>query len=78
MSDETLRLQAREAIRNGRIPKSHPQRMWRRAGIGDHCAICSGSVSELGLDLEFFSDGGGKFPIHIDCFAAWEFECQNR
>jgi hypothetical protein len=53
--------------------------MWRRAGIGDHCAICSGSVSELGLDLEFFSDdGGGKFPIHIDCFAAWESECQNR
>ena len=78
MSDETLRLQAREAIRNGRIPKRHPQRMWRRSGIADHCAICNGSVRELGVDLEFFrEDGGGKFPVHIDCFGAWESECQN-
>ena len=78
MSDETLRLQSREAIRKGRIPKGHPQRMWRRSGSGHHCTICNGSVGELGVDLEFAShDGGGRFPVHIDCFAAWEAECQN-
>jgi hypothetical protein len=78
MSNETLRLQAREAIQNGRIPNRHPHRMWRRSGIGDHCAICNGSVGELGIDLEFFrEDGGGKFPVHIDCFGAWESECQD-
>ena len=78
MSDETLRLRAREAIRNGRIPKGHPQRMWGGpGGAGDHCAICSAPVGGLGLDLEFSDGGAAKFPVHIDCFAAWESECQN-
>ena len=78
MSNEALRLQAREAIRNGTIPRRRPKQMWRRSGTPDHCAICNGSVRELGLDLEFCrEDGGGRFPVHIDCFGAWESECQS-
>ena len=77
MSDETLRLRAREAIRSGRIPQGRPQRMWGGPGAGDHCAICGGPVGELGLDLEFSDGGVATFPVHIDCFAAWESECQS-
>jgi len=52
MSDETLRLQAREAIRNKRIPDRRPERMWGGAAGSDHCTICGSRVGDLGLDLE--------------------------
>jgi hypothetical protein len=78
MSDESLRLLARQAIRNGRIPNRHPERMWGgQGGRGGNCAICDCEVGELGLDLEFNgADGAVEYPAHIDCFAAWKLECQ--
>jgi hypothetical protein len=77
MSDQTLRLLAREAIQSARIPDRRPERMWEGAGHDDHCTICNGAVGELGLDLEFAHvDGAVKYPVHIDCFAAWELECK--
>ena len=77
MSDETLRLQAREAIRNKRIPDRHPERMWGGAAGGDHCTICGSPIGDLGLDLEFVRGNGAvRYPVHIDCFAAWKLECE--
>jgi hypothetical protein len=78
MSDQTLRLLAREAIRSARIPDQRPERMWGGPGNDDHCTICNGAVGELGLDLEFARvDGAVKYPVHIDCFAAWKLECRD-
>jgi hypothetical protein len=78
MSDDTLRLRAREAIRSGRIPNRRPERMWGGPGVADHCTICSRPVGELGLDLEFVHDDStATYPVHIDCFAVWESERQN-
>jgi hypothetical protein len=77
MSDERLRLLAREAIRNGRIPRTRPERMWGGSGQDNLCTICDGAVDQLGLDLEFSSkDGAVEYPVHVDCYAAWQVECQ--
>jgi hypothetical protein len=76
MSDETLRVQARDAIRAKRIPDQHPRRMWRGAADREQCTICGSPVGGLGLDLEFVRESGAvRYPVHVDCFAAWELEC---
>lgn len=81
MSEEsTLRKKAREAIQAGLLPNRRPDRMWGGRGDGADCAICARAVkqNELGFELEFAGDGAeggsGNFPVHIRCFAAWEFE----
>jgi hypothetical protein len=76
MTNEDLRQRAREAIRGGRIPTGRPERMWGGPGGGDTCTICSQPVGELGIDLEFARDG--KYPVHVDCYAAWRVECESR
>ena len=79
MSDETLRLRAREAIRSKRVPDRHPERIWSGRAETDKCTICSAPVGGLGLDLEY---AGGErtvcYSVHVDCFAAWELECEPR
>ena len=77
MSDKTLRLQAREAIRSKRIPDRRLERMWRGAAASEHCTICCSPVGGLGLDLEFARGSGAtRYPVHIDCFEAWKLECE--
>ena len=77
MSDETLRLRAREAIRSKRIPESRPEAMWRGPGGNDRCTICGAPVGGLALDLEFaYGKDAVRYPVHVDCFAAWELECE--
>lgn len=77
MSDENLRLRAREAIRSNRIPARLPERMWGGAAETADCKICRSPVGGLGLDLEFDrGDGVVRYPVHVDCFAAWKLECE--
>jgi hypothetical protein len=77
MSDETLRLKAREAIWSGRLSRERPRSM-RKSSADACCAICSVPVGELGLALEFVGDGGAlEHAVHVDCFAAWELECES-
>ena len=82
-NESTLRLQAREAIRAGKLPNRRAERMWGGPGFGAACRVCDRPVErdELGFELEFEQDGGAPCPgehhVHIRCFAAWEFELQN-
>jgi hypothetical protein len=75
MSDDDLRLRARQAIRSKRIPNRHPERIWGSPADGDICAICSSSVGGLALGLEFArGKRAARYSVHIDCFAAWKLE----
>jgi len=49
-------------------------------GVGAQCAICELPVqaTEMEFEIEFARDGSNpgldKFHVHLQCFAAWEFE----
>ena len=85
MDDENeLRYCARQALRAGKVPPGRPDRMWGGRGAGAPCSICNKPVepSETGFDLEFSPPGhdAGRLinhPMHLRCFAAWEFERQS-
>ena len=81
MPDEPrLREQAREAVKNGKLPARAPDRTWGGPGVGASCSVCGVPVTrdELELEIEFAHDGANprldKFHLHVRCFAAWEFE----
>src|SRR5215813_5287625 len=81
MPDELrLREQAREAIRNGRLPARPPDRNLTQHGrSGASCPICRELVmrEQLEVEIQFRRQelGWDCYHIHPRCFAAWEFEC---
>jgi hypothetical protein len=83
MNDEnTLRKLARGAIQAGKLPGRPPQRVWGGPGVGARCTICGkpAGPEEVEFELEFTrqDDGGlGNHHVHVQCFAAWEFERQH-
>jgi hypothetical protein len=83
MNDEnTLRKAAREAIQAGKLPSCPPQRVWGGPGVGARCTICGKSAGpdEVEFELEFTrqdDSGPGNYHVHVQCFAAWEFERQH-
>jgi hypothetical protein len=82
MSDEsTLRKKAREAMQTGKLPSRLPPRMWGGPGVGACCTICGRPSGQDELELEFTRDGDdrdlGNHHLHVQCFAAWEFEHSN-
>lgn len=83
MSDEArLREQARDVVRNGKLPSRGADRTWGGPGVGASCAVCDLPVTkqEMEFEIEFARDalteGAGldNYHVHIRCFAAWEFE----
>ena len=74
-----LREKAREAILGGKLPSRHLIGLGG-LGVGVECAICGCTVDEeqMEIEIQFSHDGGSpgldKFDIHVQCFAAWEFE----
>ena len=81
MPDEPrLREQARAAIQSGKLPSRIPDRTWGGPGIGVLCAVCAlpETNAELEFEIEFARDvdfpGLDSFHVHVQCFAAWEFE----
>ena len=80
MDEESLREKARLVVRNGKLPRRRPDRTWGGPGVGAQCAICELPVqaTEMEFEIEFARDGSNpgldKFHVHLQCFAAWEFE----
>ena len=84
MGDETheviLREKARQVVRDGKLPARRPDRTWGGPGIGAPFAVCERPVTkdEVEFEIEFaragHDPGLDKYPVHIRCFAAWEFE----
>ena len=84
MPDEVLlRVRARAAIQDGKLPSRRPDRTWGGPGVGALCAVCEMPVTnnELEFEIQFAHDGDNpgldKFHLHLRCFAAWEFERTN-
>src|SRR5262245_51639456 len=72
-----LREQAREAIRQGRIPAGRPDRCWAGPGVGVECAICGVEIpkGQSEMEIEFVQEARlDTFHVHLRCFDAWELE----
>ena len=83
VDDEGLRSKARELIQQGKLPAVTPTRVWGGPGVGAPCSVCTLPVTkeQKEFDIEFEQAGGAgldKYHVHIRCFAAWEFERQER
>jgi len=83
-SDEKmLREKARAVVQSGKLPSRRPDRTWGGPGVGAACAVCELPVTraELEFEIQFARDGDNpgldKFHVHVQCFAAWEFERRN-
>jgi hypothetical protein len=81
MPDEPrLREQAREAIKNGKLPSRKADRTRGGPREGLACSVCQRPVtkSEMKFEIQFAHDGDSpgidKYHVHVRCFAAWEFE----
>jgi hypothetical protein len=80
LDERMLRDKAQAAIRDGKIPSRRPDRTWGGPGVSAICAICGLPVTrdEMEFEVQFARDGDNpgldKFHVHIQCFAAWEFE----
>ena len=85
MSDERiLREKAQSVIQAGVLPTRRPDRVWGGPGVGADCTICGVPVrpDENEFEIEYVRGENGTEPalyhLHIDCFAAWEFQDQPR
>jgi hypothetical protein len=80
MDEQTIREKARAVLETGKVPRRHPDRTWGGPGVGAVCTICEVPVrrDEMEFEIQFARDGGNpgldKFHVHLQCFAAWEFE----
>jgi hypothetical protein len=80
MDEDAVREKAREAIQHGKLPRRAPDRTWGGPGVSAPCAICDRPVTdrEMEFEIQFARDGDNpgldKFHVHLNCFAAWEFE----
>lgn len=76
-----LRRQARESIRDGKLPATRPARTWGGPGANTPCAVCGQLISQsaTGFELEFeasFDSEPVHLQMHVPCFVAWELELE--
>jgi hypothetical protein len=80
MDEEPLREKARQILRDGKLPNRRPDRTWGGPGVGARCSVCDLPVTpdQLEFEIQFARDGDNpgldKYHVHIQCFAAFEFE----
>lgn len=78
--EQELRLLARNAVRRQLLPRRAPNHTWGGPGSGAPCAICADTLTpdDRMFELEFTGEGAGQatenYPVHLRCFATWEFE----
>jgi hypothetical protein len=83
MDEATVREKARAVIQSGKLPSWRPDRTWGGPGVGALCPICDLPVrpTDMEFEIQFARDGSNpgldKFHVHLQCFAAWEFERQS-
>jgi hypothetical protein len=81
MDDSALRDKAREVVLTGNIPARRPDRIWGGPGGGAECLICNAPVThdQVEFEVEFVrGEETVTHHLHVDCFTAWEGECEER
>lgn len=79
----TLRQKARKAIRDRKMPRRYPERLWGGPGTGARCTICDEPVGtdDIEFELEFPTGddrrGDGNPRVHTRCFSEWESACRD-
>jgi hypothetical protein len=79
-TDIALCALARQALRDGRLPRRDPDRAWGTNGAGAPCAICGQPITPdhvrytIQFDHDHWGAGWDRFQLHLRCFAAWEWE----
>jgi hypothetical protein len=80
LDQAALRAQARGVLWSRKLPRRDPDRTWGGPGVGAACIICEKPITrdQEEYELQFVHNaappGLDKFPFHLPCFAAWEFE----
>ncbi len=79
-SDESiLRDRVGALMREGRLPRRLPDRIWGVPGTGTRCMVCGGPLQhdEVVWEAEFRQEHGpDNLRVHMQCFAAWEAELE--
>ncbi len=77
--EQDLRARARSAIRTQLLPSRRPDQILDVPGDGAVCVVCGKRLAPeaMAVDLEFAGAGARtptlNYPLHVRCFAAWEF-----
>jgi hypothetical protein len=77
-----LRILVRHGLRGGTLPRGEPDHRWDGPGLGAPCAVCTQPLrgDEVGYEIQFAHHrhgsipGRDRYPLHVECFAAWEQE----
>lgn len=73
-SDDELRVQARERIGKGSLPRAKAARTWGGLGSGLVCDLCDSAILATEPEFELqFELGAAAIRFHRRCHAAWEF-----
>ena len=74
MDPATLQLKIRAKLTDGFLPKEFLLRVFGRAGSGQLCDACEGTIPEEELEIEGNLAKGGTVRLHVRCFTIWQKE----
>jgi hypothetical protein len=80
VSETSLRDLVKSQLRDGRLPRASPRRVYGGLGIGALCKICGRPVGADQNELQLlFIENMDSLSIvvlhlHAPCYAAWELE----
>ena len=78
--EATLRAQAREALRSGKVPRRKPDRVLGGPGTGKNCVVCGELITLTQMEIEFEFKrqspalGLDTYRAHPRCLSALELE----
>jgi hypothetical protein len=74
MDEQTLRREARNRIRSGKLPAEEPTRTWAGPGAGGPCALCDRPITKADTEFELEFTGRTDYRFHALCHALWQLE----
>jgi hypothetical protein len=73
----TLAEIVRQKLDDGRLPTSHPLKIWAGPGRGQPCTACDQPIGPAQVEYEF-ETGEQVCRFHVGCHGLWEAERRRR